>query len=288
MITQLQFTSPNYQASDCVYFKSGYTLGPEKDRGGQGIIYEGWDNFGNEIIFKEAEKCLLEAEEATLGCIWNEFNNSAKNVIRPLGLHECDGITYLALEKLGETITNSGLIGNMTPYTLIKLSLHILNGILEAAKTGIAIIDLKPCNIMISIEGIRAVLIDFASATPFGMKCSSFSEYFSPPEAQNGTARKTSDVFSFGRTTEITLTDFFDVGPEHRVTSVIPWVSYPIAEIIRRCCNPHYFHRPHLEEVINTFKSEKKKMWICDCGAWQFKNCRLPYSCCVKTGNFSS
>ena len=137
---------------------------------------------------------------------------SSDRIVRPLALDLSAETPYVVMELVeGATLRELLLSGRLEPGAALKVSLEIARALADTHAVGLAHLDLKPENVLISREG-EVKLTDFdlarSAESPEGLNLSlSFTQagpaggtlaYMSPEQRAGKPADARSDVYTFG------------------------------------------------------------------------------------------
>jgi serine/threonine protein kinase/dienelactone hydrolase len=248
-----------------------YRLVEPLSEGGMGVVWKAVDTtLDREVAIKVLPEAFANDPERL-----SRFEREAKllaslshpNVAAIYGLHEVEGIRFLAMELVrGSTLTEE-IARGLSPLRVVELGAAAADGLAAAHREHVTHRDLKPDNIMIDRDG-RPKILDFGLAKVAGDAPSPDDEtvlrddtttrmgtilgtvaYMSPEQAQGQTVGLRSDIFSLGivlyemttgrrpftgeNSTSI-LTSILRDTPEP-VTKLEPSVPDALAKIIRRC-----------------------------------------------------
>ncbi|HEX4824412.1 MAG TPA: protein kinase [Candidatus Polarisedimenticolaceae bacterium] len=248
-----------------------YRLIERLGEGGMGVVWKAVDT----TLDREVAIKILPAAFAADPERLHRFEREAKvlaslnhpNVAAVYGLHQADGIRFLAMELVRGRSLAEEIHRGLVPGRTVELALAIADGLAAAHRNGIVHRDLKPDNVMIDAEG-RPKILDFGLAktgvagpapdAPTQLREQTTTQqgtlmgtvaYMSPEQAQGKPVDPRSDVFSFGivlyematgrrpfagDNTVSTLTAILRDTPA-RVTSVAPSAPEPLDKIVARC-----------------------------------------------------
>src|SRR5882672_4307218 len=197
-----------------------YRLVERLGAGGMGVV---WKAVDTALEREVAIKILPEAFAADPERL-SRFEREAKllaslnhpNVAAVFGLHEAQGVRFLAMELVrGRSLTEE-IERGLAPTRVLELAAAIADGLAAAHRQRVTHRDLKPDNIMIDDDG-RPKILDFglaklgavaaspdaptirreATTTQAGSLLGTVS-YMSPEQAQGRPVDPRSDVFSLG------------------------------------------------------------------------------------------
>ena len=147
-----------------------YTVGVQLGSGGMGAVFEAHDSvLGRPVALKVLHPHL------TLGPQGNTSNSvellihearvmarlSHVNVVTIYDVGQQSGQVYLAMERIfGETLRQWSLRQRRSPAEIVAVMIQVANGLLAAHAEGIVHGDIKPENILISVDA-RARITDF-------------------------------------------------------------------------------------------------------------------------------
>ena len=161
--------------------KERYRLTEILGRGGMGCVFKATEiksgelyaiKFLQEHVTSEREKQRFQRELQIISQLKNP------HVVKSMDYGEYDGMLYIVMEfvqgrslsefleeTFGESETSS-----LDPLTVLQITLDVIVGLSEAHRLGVVHRDLKPDNIMVTVNperGLRAKVIDFGVAKPF-------------------------------------------------------------------------------------------------------------------------
>jgi len=204
-----------------------YRIVEKIGEGGMGAVWKAVDaTLGREVAIKvlpaafagDPERLLRFEREAKLLASLNH-----PNIAGIYGLHEADGVRFLAMELVpGEDLSARLARGRIPTHEAIELARQIGEALDTAHEQGVVHRDLKPANIRITPEG-RVKVLDFGLAkaldpmssagsgrTDGGMSPTITSlgtvagvilgtaAYMSPEQARGKTVDRRADVWAFG------------------------------------------------------------------------------------------
>jgi serine/threonine protein kinase/dienelactone hydrolase len=201
-----------------------YRLTERLGAGGMAVVWKAVDTvLDREVAIKilpdafasDAERLARFEREAKLLASLNH-----PNVAGIYGLHESEGVRFLAMELVrGRTLTDE-IADGLSPTRTIELATSIADGLAAAHRQRVVHRDLKPDNIMIDPDG-RPKILDFGLAKVRPLEAVSDSSasgatalreatttregtllgtvaYMSPEQAQGLPVDARSDIFSLG------------------------------------------------------------------------------------------
>jgi dienelactone hydrolase len=254
----------------------GQLLGPYEilgalGAGGMGEVYRARDtSLDREVAIKVLPPAFAVDPERL-----SRFEREAKllaslnhpNVAAVYGLHEADGIRFLAMELVaGGTLTEE-IARGLAPTRVVEIAAKIADGLSAAHREHVIHRDIKPDNIVIDRDG-RPKILDFglakvslfatapeeetalreATMTREGMVLGTVA-YMSPEQAQGQAVDPRSDVFSFGIVLYEMATGRRPFGGENSISTLsailrdtppsileaAPSTPPPLERIVRRC-----------------------------------------------------
>ncbi|MGK2858467.1 MAG: bifunctional serine/threonine-protein kinase/formylglycine-generating enzyme family protein [Thermoanaerobaculia bacterium] len=196
------------------------------------------------------------------------------NVAAVYGLHQDDGVRFLAMELVRGTTLSEAIAKGIEPARVVELAAAIADGLAAAHRENVIHRDLKPDNIMIDRDG-RPKILDFGlakqgaaivnaddrtalrddetapredTATRKGTILGTVA-YMSPEQAQGQAVDPRSDIFSFGIVLYEMATGRRPFGGENaisiltsilrdtppEVTKLEPTAPPPLDRIVLRC-----------------------------------------------------
>ncbi|MCP4767804.1 MAG: serine/threonine protein kinase [Gammaproteobacteria bacterium] len=223
---------------------SQYTIGDVKGEGGSGVVYEAFDDEGNQFAIKALDP--QKAFQEKLKRFKNEFSfcskNKHPNIITVLdhGLTD-DGIPFFVMPLFDYSLRK--LIGNIDPEVATRLFGEILNGVEAAHKLGVVHRDIKPENILVRAEANELVLADFGIAefekedlytaveTKDGTRLANF-QYAAPEQRSRGQiVDHHADIYSLGLILNELFTGEIPFGTNFRKISDVT-DNYPYLDAI--------------------------------------------------------
>ena len=248
-----------------------YRLVQRLGEGGMGVVWKAIDtSLEREVAIKILPEAFAADPERLV-----RFEREAKllaslnhpNVAAVFGLHEAQGVRFLAMELVrGRSLTDE-ISRGLAPKRVLELAVAIADGLAAAHRQHVTHRDLKPDNIMIGDDG-RPKVLDFGLAKLGGATASPDAptlvreatttqagsilgtvSYMSPEQAQGKPVDPRSDIFSLGIVLyEMTtgrrpfagdnsvsiLTSILRDTPAP-VTDSQPAAGAPLDRIIRRC-----------------------------------------------------
>jgi serine/threonine protein kinase len=248
-----------------------YRLVEPLGEGGMGVVWKAVDTtLDREVAIKILPSAFASDPERL-----SRFEREAKllaslshpNVAAIYGLHEVEGIRFLAMELVRGTTLTEEIAGGLSPLRVVELGTAIADGLAAAHRGKVTHRDLKPDNIMIDRDG-RPKILDFGLAkvavdattpedetavrddttTRKGTILGTVA-YMSPEQAQGQTVGPRSDIFSLGivlyeMTTgrrpftgenSISILSSILRDTPDPVTKLAPSVPDSLARIIKRC-----------------------------------------------------
>jgi eukaryotic-like serine/threonine-protein kinase len=197
-----------------------YCLLEPLGEGGMGVVWKAVDT----TLEREVAIKILPDAFATDPDRLSRFEREAKvlaslnhpNIAAIYGLHEDDGLRFLAMELIRGTSLTDAIARGLDTREVIELAAAIADGLGAAHRQHVTHRDLKPDNIMVDLDG-RPKILDFglaklgapaaapdaatvmggATTTRYGSLTGTIA-YMSPEQAQGRLVDPRSDVFSFG------------------------------------------------------------------------------------------
>jgi serine/threonine protein kinase/dienelactone hydrolase len=250
-----------------------YRLAERLGEGGMGVVWKAVDTTLDREVAIKILPAAFAAEPERLARFEREAKVLASlnhpNVAAVYGLHQVDGLRFLAMELVRGRSLAEEIQRGISPSRAVELALAIADGLAAAHRQGVVHRDLKPDNVMIDADG-RPKILDFGLAKT-GIAAAVASEdaptqlreqtttqqgtllgtvaYMSPEQAQGKPVDPRSDVFSLGivlyematgrrpfagDNTVSTLTAILRDAPP-RMTSVAPTAPAPLERIVGRC-----------------------------------------------------
>ena len=219
---------------------SHYRLIEKIGEGGMGVVWKAEDTklrrpvalkFLTEKFYSREDRKVRFLREARLSAALNHPSictihevaevQPGKDQTLPSGEHLPTGTPFIAMEFIeGHTLREkSHRSGSLPLDELLRIGVHITEGLAVAHAKGIIHRDLKPANVMLTTDG-RAKILDFGLAKPLERadpsdlvlsQAETISEeltregmvvgtaaYMSPEQARGEKLDSRSDVFSFG------------------------------------------------------------------------------------------
>ena len=147
---------------------SHYEVKQELSRGGMGVVYRALDTkLDREVALKVLPPELM-ADEARKRRFVQEAKAAAAihhpNIATIHEIDEVDGVHFIVMELIeGEKLTDLLARERLTPARVLELAAEIAEGLSKAHDKGVVHRDLKPGNIMITVDG-HIKIIDFGLA----------------------------------------------------------------------------------------------------------------------------
>ncbi|HEV8375883.1 MAG TPA: protein kinase, partial [Candidatus Polarisedimenticolia bacterium] len=170
---------------------SHYRLVEKIGEGGMGVVWKATDTTLDrevaikilpEIFSEDAERLARFEREAKLIASLNH-----PNIATIHGLHEADGVHFLAMELVeGEDLAKRIQRGAMPVEEALPAARQIAEALEAAHEHGIIHRDLKPANILLTPEG-KVKVLDFGLAKAFEPEAPSGSPSMSPTMTSMGT-----------------------------------------------------------------------------------------------------
>ncbi|MGW8531402.1 MULTISPECIES: serine/threonine-protein kinase [Nocardiopsidaceae] len=193
-----------------------YILRRELGRGGMGVVWEAFDPSLDRVV--AIKQVLLpdhftESERADAhGRVRREARSAARishpTVITVHDVFEYDGDPWVVMELVegGSLQDRLNEQGALPPDTVAEIAESLLKAVQAANAAGVLHRDIKPGNIMMSLDG-RVILTDFGIATMEGGPSITRTgaligspEYMPPERLEGGPAEHRGDLWSIGVT----------------------------------------------------------------------------------------
>jgi serine/threonine-protein kinase len=202
-----------------------YRLDEKIGEGGMGVVWRATDtSLDREVAIKilpeafarESDRLMRFEREAKLLATLNH-----PNIATVHGLHEADGVRFLAMELAsGEDLAQRLSRGPLAAEASLQIALQVAEALEAAHESGVVHRDLKPANIQVDAEG-KVKVLDFGLAKAFEEDAGSGSAdpalsptmtsagtlagvilgtaaYMSPEQAKGMPVDKRADVWAFG------------------------------------------------------------------------------------------
>jgi serine/threonine protein kinase len=215
--------SPTYIVAPGTVIAGHYEVLEKLGKGGMGEVYRALDkNLGRQVAIK-----ILPEEFSTAPERLARFEREAKllatlnhpNIAAVYGFEEAKGLRFLALELVeGETLQARLDKGALPMDEALETCRQVAEGLEAAHERGVVHRDLKPGNIMISLEG-KVKILDFGLAKAYAAETAGVdiansptitakmtepgiilgtAAYMSPEQARGRLVDKRADIWAFG------------------------------------------------------------------------------------------
>ena len=227
--------------------------------GGMAEVYKAIDQKLNRYVALKVLKAEFREDESFVNKFRSEAQAAAAmshpNVVNVYDVGEDLGLQYIVME-LVEGITLKEYIqkkGRLTPKEVISIAVQVCSGIEVAHNNNIVHRDIKPQNIMISLEG-KVKVTDFGiakatSSNTISTNAMGSVHYTSPEQARGGFADAKSDIYSLGITMYEMITGELPFDGESTVavalkhlqeemkapSQVVEDIPYSLERIILKC-----------------------------------------------------
>src|SRR5258708_279272 len=198
-----------------------YRIVEKIGQGGMGVVYKAEDQKLGRLVAIKALPAATSDRTASLRLVREARSASAlnhPNIVTIHSIDESEDFTFIVMEYItGETLASLVKRENLTFARLLEIALQICDAVGAAHAIGLMHRDIKPQNILITLEG-RVKVLDFGLAKPFRSSAESgqtaldtFSAdltaagtiagtvaYMSPEQTRAEALDPRSDVFSLG------------------------------------------------------------------------------------------
>jgi len=253
---------------------SKYEVLEEIGRGGMGVVYAAEDQrLRRRVALKVLPEKFAADPERRRRFLREARATSAithANVATVFDVDEtANGSIYIAMELVqGKTLRALLQNGPLEVSEAARIGTEILRGLSKAHEVGIVHRDIKPDNVMVTVDG-SVKLLDFGLAKPFGTRESALASkaiaesdiltlkgrvmgtpsYMSPEQARGEPVDERSDIFSFGvllyeiltgrRPFDVTsaaaLVNAVEGEPPARISTLNPRVPRSFDRLVERC-----------------------------------------------------
>jgi hypothetical protein len=224
-------------------------------KGGMGAVYRG---LHCKLNLDVAVKCLMPSLAAEDPNYIERFEREARlaaslthqNVVRVMDVQNYRGLHYLVMEFVrGETVRERVVRkGRLAETEALTILLGACTGLAEAHGRGIVHRDIKPDNLLVSIEGrVKVADLGLARATAPGESVGSLSsgamgtpQYMPPEQWERPDVGPTADVWAIGATLYFLLSgaNAFPAGPLHGIARAISEQQFPSLRTLRPDVRP--------------------------------------------------
>ncbi|WP_437206737.1 serine/threonine-protein kinase [Planctomicrobium sp. SH664] len=202
--------NPDETTNDPEYIRH-YRVIRRLSEGGQGTVYHAYDSRLRRDVAIKLGRTAQPQSVASLNRMLEEGAWLARiNHPRTPRVYECglqSGFPYLVLEYIpGMTLAEYSRTGKLSSQRIVRLMNEIASGVAAAHRSGILHLDLKPENVLVTLEG-TCRLIDFGLATELAqstetqlLAVAGTTSYMSPEQRTGGCCRLSArtDVFGLG------------------------------------------------------------------------------------------
>ena len=194
-----------------------YRFVRELGRGGMGTVYEALDSRdGGRVAVKLLHPWLAAQDPSFRDRFEREAHIAAllrsPYSVRLLDFGAVDGTYFLVMEFVeGTNLSHELAQGPLDPVRALRIGIDVARALEEAAARGVVHRDIKPDNIMLTLDG-RVKLTDFGIARQAGgaglTSAGAFvgTPAYAAPEQAVGEADQRSDIYSLGATLYCMLT----------------------------------------------------------------------------------
>ena len=243
----LRSVAPAQVAADLARLDVGARVGPyvlaEKlGEGGFGEVYRG--------LLPVAIKLARSSEDVERLRHFAEMQARVQSdrIVRPLALDLTADTPYVVMELVeGATLREVLAMGQLEPGAALVLSLEVARALADTHAAGLAHLDLKPENVLVSREG-QVKLTDFdlarSAERPDGLNLSlAFTQeapaggtlaYMSPEQRAGKAADAQSDVYTFGVCLFEALTGTIPQ-PGDRPSQYVEGLPQAVDDLFERC-----------------------------------------------------
>ncbi|MCA8960758.1 MAG: protein kinase, partial [Planctomycetes bacterium] len=183
-----------------------YRLAGEIGRGGMGRVFRATDTRLDRTIALKLLTASWRSDDVR-DALRREARTIASlnhpNIATIHSLEEIDGVGFCTLELVeGESLADRLARGPQPLPEIIPIVRQLLSGLEAAHRAGIVHLDLKPANVMVSVEG-RVKILDFGVARSIRESAAEVSitgtpGYMSPEHLRGEPVDARSDLFSVG------------------------------------------------------------------------------------------
>jgi Tol biopolymer transport system component len=269
-------------------FESGksllhYRLAEKLGEGGMGVVWKAHDTTLDRSVAVKILPDLFVHDPDRLARFEREARVLASlnhpNIAAIYGLHEAQGVRFLAMEFVGgEDLGRKLQEGPLPIDEVVRVGLQLAEGLEAAHEHGVVHRDLKPANVQVTDEG-QVKILDFGLAKALGGDPSSSSAsgpvsatltsagtragvilgtaaYMSPEQAKGKSVDRRTDIWAFGAVLYEMLTNrrLFDgetvsemiasvLKSEPDFTSLPPKTPPALKRLIQRCLEKDPRHR---------------------------------------------
>ena len=176
--------------------------------GGMGVVYRATDETLNRIVAIKTLKSVKVGRELTDPFIEEAramARLSHENVVRVYDVGEIGGRPYFVMEHLtGQSLSKRIIQGPISHQLGVELFNKVLEGVNAVHKIGLVHRDIKPDNIMLSLDSRQCHLLDFGLADELcvqrdvSVRLSGTPGFIAPERLRGYPADYKSDFFSLG------------------------------------------------------------------------------------------
>jgi len=176
--------------------------------GGMGVVYRATDETLNRVVAIKTLKSVRVEKELTAKFIEEAramARISHENVVRVFDVGEIKGRPFFVMEHLtGQSLSKRIRQGPIAQQLGTELFLKILEGVHAVHKIGLVHRDIKPDNILLSLDGRKCHLLDFGLADELcnqrdiNERLSGTPGFIAPERLRGYPADFKSDFFSLG------------------------------------------------------------------------------------------
>ena len=186
-----------------------YKIVSELGRGGMGVVYKAEDSkLHRTVALKFLPPEMIRDDEAKTRFVREARAAAAlthPNIATVYEINEAEGHTYIAMEYVeGESLRDKIRSGQLSVDEALALTTQVARGLSKAHSKGIVHRDIKPGNILLTLEG-DAKIVDFGLAKLGAQSRLTISgttlgtaAYMSPEQARGEETDQRADVFSLG------------------------------------------------------------------------------------------
>ena len=186
-----------------------YKIEERLAEGGMGVVYRATDTkLGRHVALKFLPAFVSQRPEEKARFL-REARTASKldhpNIATIFEVNEADGKVFYAMSLVeGVTLKDLRLQGPVTQKQIIQIAIQVADGLAHAHEREVIHRDIKPQNIMVTVQG-QVKILDFGLAK-LGLQESmsgvsstaGTAAYLSPEQAQGQSATPQSDLFSLG------------------------------------------------------------------------------------------